>query len=181
LIQALHIQAQLNTMNAEREAARHSLYFEVTHNLVIETTRLGIEVKNLTMRLESLASRLEFNERRARALESVVAYKSFGETEEAAPASAPPAATFPAAVAAVSVPPVMAARGLRFSRGARRKGPTAQPPPPAATRPARRRARRRDDGRFHRHRADSARRRALGGRIFRGRPRNAERDRPGTT
>ena len=30
LIQALHIQAQLNTMNTEREAARHGLYFEVT-------------------------------------------------------------------------------------------------------------------------------------------------------
>ena len=32
-------------------------------------------MKNLKMRLESFASRLEFNERRARALESVVAYK----------------------------------------------------------------------------------------------------------
>ena len=42
------------------------------HNLVIETTRLGIEVKNLKMQVESLTSRLEFNERRARALESVV-------------------------------------------------------------------------------------------------------------
>src|SRR5205814_1638243 len=31
--------------------------------------------KNLTMRVESLQSRLEFNERRARALESVVVYK----------------------------------------------------------------------------------------------------------
>src|SRR5436190_4646826 len=103
LIHALHIQAKLNTMNAERDG----LYFEVTHNLVIETTRLGIEVKNLTMRLESLASRLEFNERRARALESVVAYKSFSETEQAAPVSAPPAATFPATVAPVSVPPVI--------------------------------------------------------------------------
>jgi hypothetical protein len=42
---------------------------------VLETTRLGIEVKNLKMRVESLTSRLEFNERRARALESVVAYR----------------------------------------------------------------------------------------------------------
>jgi hypothetical protein len=38
-------------------------------------TRLGIEVKNLTMRVESMQSRLEFNERRARALESAVVYK----------------------------------------------------------------------------------------------------------
>ena len=82
LIQALHIQAGLNAGIAEREAKRDAarfafdqLHYEVMHNLVVETTRLGIEVKNITMRLESLASRLEFNERRARALESVVVYK----------------------------------------------------------------------------------------------------------
>jgi len=57
------------------------LYYELIHNLVIETTRLGIDVKNLKMRVESLTSRLEFNERRARALESVVVYKPIEETE----------------------------------------------------------------------------------------------------
>jgi hypothetical protein len=82
LIQALHIQSQLNTMQAEAEAqqlargpARDQLTFEVMHNLVVETTRMGIEVKSLKMRVESLSSRLEFNERRARALESAVVYK----------------------------------------------------------------------------------------------------------
>jgi hypothetical protein len=82
LVQALHIQAHLNTMYSEREAARESsrramdqLYYELIHNLVVELTRTGIEVKNLKMRVESLASRLEFNERRARALESAVVYK----------------------------------------------------------------------------------------------------------
>jgi hypothetical protein len=82
LIQALNIQAKLNAGAAEREAKRDAaryafdqLYYEVMHNLVVETTRLGIEVKNLKMRLESLASRLEFNERRARALEGAVVYK----------------------------------------------------------------------------------------------------------
>ena len=82
LIQALHIQSQLNTLYAQAEAeqlargpARDQLTFEVMHNLVLETTRMGIEVKSLKMRVESLASRLEFNERRARALESAVVYK----------------------------------------------------------------------------------------------------------
>jgi len=86
LIQALNIQSRLNASAAEREAKRDAaryafdqLHYEVMHNLVIETTRLGIEVKNQKMRLESLASRLEFNERRARALESVVAYKPTSE------------------------------------------------------------------------------------------------------
>ncbi len=86
LIHALNIQSKLNASAAEREAKRDAaryafdqLHYEVMHNLVIETTRLGIEVKNLKMRLESLASRLEFNERRARALESVVVYKPADE------------------------------------------------------------------------------------------------------
>ena len=38
-----------------RAAAMDQLYYEVMHNLVVETTRMGIEVKNLKMRVESLA------------------------------------------------------------------------------------------------------------------------------
>src|SRR5690242_2663514 len=78
LIRVLHIQSRVNDMVAQRQAQRQaleSLYFELIHNLVVETTRLGIEVKNLTMRVESMTSRLEFNERRGRALESAVVYK----------------------------------------------------------------------------------------------------------
>src|SRR5215217_2954234 len=71
LVDALHIQAKLNA----QQAALEPLYYEVIHNLVIETTRLGIEVKNLKMRLESMSSRLDFDERRARALEGVVQYR----------------------------------------------------------------------------------------------------------
>src|SRR5262249_44613393 len=52
-----------------------ALYYELVHNLVLETTRLGLEVKSLKMRLESIASRLDFDERRARALEGVVQYR----------------------------------------------------------------------------------------------------------
>ena len=51
------------------------LYYEVLHNLVLETTRNGIELKNLKMRVEALASRLDFSERRVRALEGVVQYR----------------------------------------------------------------------------------------------------------
>ncbi len=99
LIQALHIQAQLNAMNLERENQREmarramdQLYYELVHNLVIETTRTGIEVKNLKMRVESISSRLEFNERRARALESAVVYKPSETVEAPAPVQrqAPP-------------------------------------------------------------------------------------------
>jgi hypothetical protein len=68
----LHKQAAFN----QYVHAHQPLQFELLHNLVLELTRASIEVKNLKMRLESVQSRLEFNERRARALEAVVQYKS---------------------------------------------------------------------------------------------------------
>ncbi|HVC19628.1 MAG TPA: hypothetical protein VNE16_06100 [Vicinamibacterales bacterium] len=88
LIQALHIQA---TLNADTVARRDldALYYEVMHNLVLEMTRLSIDVKNLKMRVESLSSRLDFNERRARALESVVQYRSTPEADRPAVEAAP--------------------------------------------------------------------------------------------
>ena len=86
LNQVLHTQAQFNVDLLKRESRRkiefdrsraewNSLYYEVLHNLVIETTRMGIEVQNLRMRVESLSSRLDFSERRVRALEGVVQYR----------------------------------------------------------------------------------------------------------
>jgi hypothetical protein len=75
LIQALHIQAELNQRNADHHARLDALHYEVIHNLVLELTRTGAEVKSLKMRLESISSRLDFDERRARALEGVVQYR----------------------------------------------------------------------------------------------------------
>ena len=86
LLHVIHKQADFNTMLLKREARRkiefdrsraewNSLYYEVLHNLVLETTRMGIEVQNLRMKVESLSSRLDFSERRVRALEGVVQYR----------------------------------------------------------------------------------------------------------
>jgi len=75
LNQVLHAQAQFNVDMLQRRNDWHVLYYEVLHNLVLETTRSGIEVKNMKMRLEALSSRLEFSERRVRALEGVVQYR----------------------------------------------------------------------------------------------------------
>jgi hypothetical protein len=87
LIQVLHTQSKLNELNA----SRHQLYYELIHNLVVETTRLGIEVKNLRMRVESLDARVDFSERRARALEGAVMYQPKVE-DERQPAWQPPVA-----------------------------------------------------------------------------------------
>jgi hypothetical protein len=145
LIRALNIQARLNTMYAEREAQRESsrramdqLYYELIHNLVVELTRTGIEVKNLKMRVESLASRLEFNERRARALESAVVYKA--SDEERPPRPSPPTAAAPAPMP--SAPPIQqpaaAAPQLPHAQG----GTPAEGPGQRSRRRRRRRGRR---------------------------------------
>jgi hypothetical protein len=164
LIQALHIQARLNTMYAEREAKREAmrltgeqLYYELLHNLVVEMTRTGIEVKNLKMRIESLSSRLEFNERRARGLESAVVYKQATDDgadrnsrrqpstasmpPRAAPPSPPPADNAPAAMASVPAEAPAAASpgqpvegpGQRSRRRRRRRGRRTGAPPAAVT------------------------------------------------
>ncbi len=89
MVEALHIQSKLNDSYNQAEA----LYYELIHNLVVETTRLGIEVKNLKMRVESMSSRLDFDERRARALEGVVQYRPGAVAPLQPPASGGGAAT----------------------------------------------------------------------------------------
>jgi hypothetical protein len=101
IINVLHRQSAINVHNEEQferiERVRTdlaALNYEVVHNLVVEMTRLSIEVKNLKMRVESLSSRLDFSDRRARALESVVQYRpGMGPGAEVpqAVAPAPPA------------------------------------------------------------------------------------------
>ncbi|MBA2257404.1 MAG: hypothetical protein H0W18_00765 [Acidobacteria bacterium] len=108
LSEALHIQSKLNAQQAWLEP----LHYEVMHNLVVETTRLGIEVKNLKMRLESMSSRLDFDERRARALEGVVQYR----------AGAVPPLQPPTASTAVAGSPLETAQQERRTRRRRRRG-----------------------------------------------------------
>jgi hypothetical protein len=82
LIQVLHKQSEMNKafekqlhkLREERDAV-DGLYYELVHNLVLELTRVGIENRNLKMKVESLSSRLDFDERRARALEGVVQFR----------------------------------------------------------------------------------------------------------
>ena len=62
--------------------ANENQYYELLHNLVVELTRTTIEVQNLKVRVDSLASRLEFDERRARALEGAVVYRAAPDQSE---------------------------------------------------------------------------------------------------
>jgi hypothetical protein len=127
LIQALHIQSEINARYLQRE----ELYYEVMHNLVVEITRLGIEVKNAKMRVESISSRLDFSERRARALETVVQYRPEVTSPKQAPRE-PPGAEAPRQAAtreapadaqmAFSQPGQGPGEGLRSRRRRRRRG-----------------------------------------------------------
>jgi hypothetical protein len=154
LIQALHIQADLNQRNAERWAKREhldALHYEVVHNLVVEVTRSTLEVKSLKMRLESMASRLDFDERRARALEGVVQYRPGAVTPLQPPTGQPdrrhdqrrdqrqqgprPPQGQPASVAGSDQPPANAfdaegseRRSRRRRRRGRRRGGDARTP-----------------------------------------------------
>jgi len=104
LNQVLHTQSHFNVELLKRDLHRkiersewNALYYEVLHNLVLETTRMGIEVQNLRMKLESVSSRLDFSERRVRALEGVVQYRPEAvrgpdRRDEEEPAAAPAAA-----------------------------------------------------------------------------------------
>ena len=64
-----------------------ALTYELLNNLVVEMTRLSIDLKNHKMRVESIAGRLDFDERRARALEDVVQYRAPAESGAAAGAA----------------------------------------------------------------------------------------------
>lgn len=141
LSEALHIQAKLNASTAERLARMESLYYELIHNLVLEVTRLSIDVKNMKMTVDSVASRLDFDERRARALEGAVQYRP------SAPSPSRPAAAGGAdregeRTAGPGAPESGERRRRRRRRGRRRhpegapQGPGTTPSEPALARDA---------------------------------------------
>ena len=131
IIHALHSQSEINALTIQRDEEQatkrfemESLYFEIIHNLVFEMTRTSIEVKNLKMRVESLASRLEFSERRARALESVVAYRSSEEFEDGGAETdhGGPPPTADSSASPSGGPPSPEGPGQRSRRRRRRRG-----------------------------------------------------------
>ena len=94
IIQVLNRQSAINAYTREQFDRTSALNYEVLHNLVLELTRLSIEVKNLKMRVESVSGRLDFSDRRARALESVVQYRP-GTGPAAEPAATATSAPVP--------------------------------------------------------------------------------------
>ena len=93
-VQALSVHADSTSRTMSRAIAANRaraeldvLTYEVLNNLVVEMTRLAIDLKNHKMRVESVAARLDFDERRSRALEEIVQFRTSGASGEAAPAA----------------------------------------------------------------------------------------------
>ena len=136
LVQALNTQARLNREAAEREAERerrqaewNALHYELLQRLVMEVSRVAIDTQALSMRIESLAAKVDFNERRVRGIENVMHQGRVPQSSQrpAPPESAVPAprpgepAPEPAAVEAGGDAP----RRRRRRRRGRRGGPGA--------------------------------------------------------
>ena len=126
IIRALHVQAKLNHRYVEKE----QLDYEIMSNLVLEITKLSLEVKHLKMRLESLSARLDFDEHRARALEGVVQYRPGALSSLGLGEAETEAASEDEAAEAESTAP--STRRRRRRRGRRRAGLSM----PAEQRPA---------------------------------------------
>jgi hypothetical protein len=136
LVQALNTQARLNQEAAAREAERerrqaewNALHYDLLHRLVMEVSRVAIDTQALSMRIESLAAKVDFNERRVRSIENAMHQgrapqsQRPAQTEIAAPATPRPGegATEPVAVEGQGDSP----RRRRRRRRGRRGGPGA--------------------------------------------------------
>jgi hypothetical protein len=117
LVTVLHLQSRINRHLLEHDA----LFYEVVHNLVVEMTRTSIDVKTIQMRVESISGRLDFNERRARALEAVVQYRPDAMSERGHGGSEPSAGASEG-VAPSGIDPITGGESLRSRRRRRRRG-----------------------------------------------------------
>ena len=118
IVRVLHVQNQINAHSAQQlERGRREvdeLCFELLDNLLVEMTRLSIDMKNFKMRLESVSSRLDFDERRARALN--------GRGSDTVSAPGPAAVATPAGATEEGGKDTSAAAGTARRRRRRRRG-----------------------------------------------------------
>jgi hypothetical protein len=129
LVEALSTQARRNNAAAEREAELqtrqaewNALHYEILQRLVMEVSRATIETQSLSMRMEALAAKIDFNERRVRGLEQVAHQgKPAGRPVEQ-PSVETSTAAPPAGVTVLSEGSADSARRRRRRRRGRRSG-----------------------------------------------------------
>jgi hypothetical protein len=106
MIQALSIQARLNTEAAAREATRdrrqaewNALHYELLQRVVTEIARVSLEAQSLSLKVDALAGRVDFNERRVRGIEGTM------HQTRPAPSGRRDSPEAPAVVAPIGMPP----------------------------------------------------------------------------
>jgi hypothetical protein len=99
LIQALNTQTRINQALLAREAERerrqtewNALHYDVLQRLVMEISRTSLDGQGLSMRVESLAAKVDFNERRVRGIENSL-HQSRPAPRQPEPAAAPASMT----------------------------------------------------------------------------------------
>ena len=149
LIRAMHLQAQLNVEAAKRDVDRdrrqtewNALHYEILQRLVTDVSRASLELQSLSMRVESLGAKVDFNERRVRSIEGA-AHRSRPPSRQAEPVvagpveeRAPAPAEAPAETATVEGQTSDGARRRRRRRRGRRPGTAYGEAAPAVARPS---------------------------------------------
>ena len=129
VVAALQTQARLNREAAERASERerrhtewNALHYQILQRLVTEVSRTSIEMQALTSRVEALAARIDFADRRVRALESApVQARSQRPPEPSMPVvSAPAQPATPAETGATAGAPSTTSDAPRRRRRRRR-------------------------------------------------------------
>jgi hypothetical protein len=106
-----------------RQAEWNALHYEIVQRLVTELARTTLEMQTLTLRVEALDAKLDFNERRVRAMESAPQQHSSPRPARAVEFVTPEAAgqSQPAASAPVTTGEPAAVAGSDSSRRRRRR------------------------------------------------------------
>jgi hypothetical protein len=141
---ALALQSRLNSELAAREGERdrrqaewNALHYEILQRLALEVSRASIETQSLSLRVESLAAKVDFNERRVRGLEGAQVRASRPQeviqpSQSSTPLVAEGATTAPSTVAAQ---PTEAPRRRRRRRRGRRGPGMGAPAEPSLNAP----------------------------------------------
>jgi len=149
---ALAVQSRLNAEIAAREAERdrrqaewNALHYEILQRLALDVSRGSIESQNLMMRVESLAAKVDFNDRRVRSMEGAHVRVRPQEPVQPVPAASSAGPESAAASPQVGAAPSGEAPRRRRRRRRGRRGPgtsvpaeasaTASLPPDAAMEP----------------------------------------------
>jgi hypothetical protein len=139
LIKALNTQSKLNAAATAREQERdrrqaewNALHYELLQRVVTETARVSLELQALSLKVESLAGKVDFNERRVRSIEGAQASTHTAARQPSRVSDVPSTG---ASATATAISPQAGGEGASA-------GPGAQPSPQGDAQRKRRRRRR---------------------------------------